>query len=153
MSEVLGFVDEEVNESDADKAVGKLDQEDLALQVGVAGAVVDEVRSGVRDSPVEEPLVVGRVSANYLSQYFASVFLVPFPLAWGVGAFSRLKSDRHRTQQRSGRQETWAKPWRRSGGGLEDDTEDDQCGSDQGEPTTDVVGKQGGCQGTEKGAC
>ncbi len=54
--ESLGLVDEEVDEGDADEAASEPDEEDLALQVGIAWTVVDEIRGRVRDSPVEEPL-------------------------------------------------------------------------------------------------
>lgn len=54
--EALGLVDEEVDKGDADKAAGEPDEEDLGLQVGVAGAVVDQVRGRVSDGPVEKPL-------------------------------------------------------------------------------------------------
>lgn len=55
-AESLGLIDEEVDEGDAEEAGAKPDEEDLALQVGVALAVVDEVGGGVGDCPVEEPL-------------------------------------------------------------------------------------------------
>ena len=54
--QTLGLVDEEVDESDADEAAGKPDEEHLRLQVGIALSVVDEVRRHERDRPVEEPL-------------------------------------------------------------------------------------------------
>ena len=56
--EALGLVDEEVDEGDAEEAAAEPDEEDLGLEVGVAGAVVDEEGRGVANGPVEEP--VGR---------------------------------------------------------------------------------------------
>lgn len=56
--EALGLVDHEVDEEDAEEAAGEPDEEDLGLQVGVAVAVVDEVRRRVGDGPVQQP--VGR---------------------------------------------------------------------------------------------
>lgn len=52
----LGLVDEEVDKGNADEAEREPDEEDLGLQVGVSGTVVDQVGSCVGDSPVEEPL-------------------------------------------------------------------------------------------------
>lgn len=52
----LGLVDEEVDERNADEAEREPDEEDLGLQVGVSGTVVDQVGGCVGDSPVEEPL-------------------------------------------------------------------------------------------------
>lgn len=54
--QTLGLVDHEVDEGDADEAEAAPDEEDLGLQVGVAGALVDHVRGGVGDGPVEEPV-------------------------------------------------------------------------------------------------
>jgi hypothetical protein len=54
--EALGLVDEEVGERNAQEAAAEPDEEDLALQVGVAFAVVDQVRSAVSNRPVQEPL-------------------------------------------------------------------------------------------------
>ena len=54
--ETLGLVDEEIDEGDADEAAREPYEEDLALQVGVAGTVVDEIGGRVGDSPVKEPL-------------------------------------------------------------------------------------------------
>ena len=56
-SKAFGLVDEEVNEADTQKAAAEPDEEDLGLQVGVAWSPVDEVRGGVGDGPVEEPLL------------------------------------------------------------------------------------------------
>ena len=54
--QTLGLVDHEVDEGDADEAEAAPDEEDLGLQVGVAGALVDHVGGGVGDGPVEEPV-------------------------------------------------------------------------------------------------
>jgi hypothetical protein len=54
--EALGLVDHEVDKGDADEAETAPDEEDLGLQVGVAGAVVDHVGSRVGDGPVQEPV-------------------------------------------------------------------------------------------------
>ena len=54
--QTLGLVNHEVDESDADEAEAAPDEEDLGLQVGVAGALVDHVGGGVGDGPVEEPV-------------------------------------------------------------------------------------------------
>lgn len=43
--ETLGLVDEEVDKGDADEAAAEPDEEDLALEVGLAGTKVDEVGS------------------------------------------------------------------------------------------------------------
>jgi len=55
--QALGLVDEEVDKRDADEAKAEPDEEDLGLQVGIAGPEVDEVRCGVGNSPVEQPLL------------------------------------------------------------------------------------------------
>lgn len=61
----LGLVDEQVHKGDAQEAAAEPDEEDLGLQVGVARAVVDEVRRRVGDGPVEKPLSVSaRVHAS-----------------------------------------------------------------------------------------
>jgi hypothetical protein len=57
--QALGLVDHEVDEGDADEAEAAPDEEDLGLQVGVAGAGVDHVRGGVGDGPVEQPVGCG----------------------------------------------------------------------------------------------
>lgn len=54
--EALGLVDVEVHKRDAQEAAGKPDEEDLGLQVGVAVTVVNKVRRGVGNGPVEQPL-------------------------------------------------------------------------------------------------
>lgn len=54
--QTLGFVDEEVDERDADEAAAKPDEEHLGLQVGVALSVVDKIRRHECDRPVQEPL-------------------------------------------------------------------------------------------------
>lgn len=54
--QALGLVDEEVDEGDAEEAAAEPDEEDLGLQVGVPGPVVDEVGRRVGDGPVEKPL-------------------------------------------------------------------------------------------------
>jgi hypothetical protein len=54
--QTLGLVDHEVDEGDADEAEAAPDEEDLGLQVGVAGTLVDHVGGGVGDGPVEEPV-------------------------------------------------------------------------------------------------
>jgi hypothetical protein len=51
--EALGLIDEKVDKGDADEAASKPDKEDLGLQVGIAFAVVHEVRGSVSNSPVE----------------------------------------------------------------------------------------------------
>lgn len=56
------FVNEEVDEEDTAQAGGAPDKENLGLQVGVAGTVVDEVGGGVGDGPVEHPLLGQEVS-------------------------------------------------------------------------------------------
>lgn len=45
--ETLGLVDEEVDEGDAQETAGEPDEEDLGLEVGLSGTVVDEVGSRV----------------------------------------------------------------------------------------------------------
>jgi hypothetical protein len=45
--ETLGLVDEEVDEGDAQETAGEPDKEDLGLEVGLSGAVVDEIGSRV----------------------------------------------------------------------------------------------------------
>ena len=55
-SQVLGLIDEEVDECDTDKACCEPDEEDLGLQVCVALAVVDQIRRSVGNSPVKKPL-------------------------------------------------------------------------------------------------
>ncbi len=57
--QALGLVDHEVDEGDAQEAASEPDEEDLGLQVGVAGAEVDEVGRRVGDGPVEEPVGCG----------------------------------------------------------------------------------------------
>jgi hypothetical protein len=57
--QALGLVDHEVDEGNADEAEAAPDEEDLGLQVGVAGAGVDHVRCGVGDGPVEQPIGCG----------------------------------------------------------------------------------------------
>jgi hypothetical protein len=52
----LGLVDQKVHERDAQEAAAAPDEEDLGLQVGVARAVVDQIRGGVGDGPVEQPV-------------------------------------------------------------------------------------------------
>ena len=52
----LGLVDHKVHKRDAEEAAAAPDEEDLGLQVGVARAVVDQVRGGVGDGPVEQPV-------------------------------------------------------------------------------------------------
>lgn len=54
--QTLGLVDHEVDEGDADETEAAPDEEDLGLQIGVARALVDHVRGGVGDGPVEEPV-------------------------------------------------------------------------------------------------
>lgn len=54
-SEALGLVDEEVDEADTQEAAAEPDEEDLGLEVGVAGTVVHQVGGGVGDGPVEKP--------------------------------------------------------------------------------------------------
>jgi hypothetical protein len=54
--ETLSLVDHEVDEGDANEAEAAPHEEDLGLEVGVAGAVVDHVRGGVGDGPVEKPV-------------------------------------------------------------------------------------------------
>lgn len=54
--QALCLIDEKVDKGDADKAAAKPHKEDLGLQVGVARAVVDQVRGGVGNSPVEQPV-------------------------------------------------------------------------------------------------
>jgi len=52
----LGLINHEVHESDTQEAASEPDEEDLRLQVCVSGTPVDEVRSGVRNCPVEKPV-------------------------------------------------------------------------------------------------
>lgn len=52
----LGLIDEEPDKGDAQEATAKPDEEDLGLEVGVATAVVDKVRRGIGNGPVEEPI-------------------------------------------------------------------------------------------------
>ncbi len=56
--QALCLVDHEVHKGDAQEAAGEPHKEDLALQVGIARAVVDQVRRRVRNRPVEQPLFV-----------------------------------------------------------------------------------------------
>jgi hypothetical protein len=57
--EALGLVDHEVDKGNADEAEASPDEEDLGLQVCVAGAVIDHVWCCVRNGPVEEPVGSG----------------------------------------------------------------------------------------------
>lgn len=68
----LGLVDKEVDKGDTDKAAAEPDEEDLRLQVGVAGAVVDEIGGGVSNGPVEEPL----------SREVSHVPVLPMQFSW-----------------------------------------------------------------------
>ena len=45
--ESLGFIDEEVDKGNAQETAAEPDEEDLGLEVGLSGAVVDEVGSRV----------------------------------------------------------------------------------------------------------
>jgi hypothetical protein len=54
--QTLGLVDHGPDECDADEAEAAPHEEDLGLKVRVAGTVVDHVRGGVGDGPVEEPV-------------------------------------------------------------------------------------------------
>lgn len=54
--QTLGLVNEEVDEGDAQETAAEPDEEDLGLEVGLAGTVVDEVGGRVGDGPVEEPV-------------------------------------------------------------------------------------------------
>lgn len=58
--EALGFINKEVDKGNADKAAAEPDEEDLGLEVGIAGAKVDEVGGRVGDGPVEQPVGGGR---------------------------------------------------------------------------------------------
>jgi hypothetical protein len=73
--QTLSLVDHEVDKGDADEAEAAPDEEDLGLQVGVARAVVDHVRGGVGDCPVEEPVGGGshgeRLGADLEREDFA----------------------------------------------------------------------------------
>lgn len=64
-AEALCLVDEEVDVGDAQEAGAEPHEEDLGLQVGKALAVVDQVRRGVGNGPVEQP-VGGRGHAERL---------------------------------------------------------------------------------------
>lgn len=55
-AEPLGLIDEEPYVGNAEEAGAEPDEEDLGLQVGEALAVVYEVRGGVGDGPVEQPV-------------------------------------------------------------------------------------------------
>ena len=55
--QALGLVDIEVDKGNAQEAAAEPYEEDLALQVGVARTVVDQVGSRIRNSPVQEPLL------------------------------------------------------------------------------------------------
>lgn len=65
----LGLVDHEVDEGDTQEAACEPDEEDLGLEVRVAGAKVDEVGGGVGDGEVEEP-VGGRGNGETLCADF-----------------------------------------------------------------------------------
>lgn len=54
--ETLGLVDEGPDEGDTDEAASTPDKEDLGLEVGVAGTLVDHVWGCVADGEVEEPV-------------------------------------------------------------------------------------------------
>ena len=56
----LGLVDHEVDERDAQETAAEPDEEDFRLQVGVSGPEVDQVRRGIGDCPVQEPVGGGR---------------------------------------------------------------------------------------------
>lgn len=54
--QALSLVDAEPNEGNANETERTPDEEDFGLEVCVSGAVVDEVRGGVGDCPVKEPV-------------------------------------------------------------------------------------------------
>lgn len=54
--EALGLIDHEVDEANADETACEPDEEDLGLQIDVSGAVVDEIRGRIGQSPVEQPV-------------------------------------------------------------------------------------------------
>jgi len=54
--QTLSLVDHAPNECDADEAETAPHEEDLGLQVGVARTVVDHIRGGVSNRPVEKPV-------------------------------------------------------------------------------------------------
>lgn len=54
--ETLGLVDAGVHKDKRDEAEATPDEEHLGLQVGIARAAVDHVRSRVGDGPVEQPV-------------------------------------------------------------------------------------------------
>lgn len=52
----LGLVDHGPHEEDANETESAPEEEDFTLQVGVAWTIVDEVRCGVGDRPVQQPV-------------------------------------------------------------------------------------------------
>lgn len=54
--EAFGFIDHEIHKGNAYETAAEPDEEDLGLQVCVAGAVVYEVGRGVSNCPVKEPV-------------------------------------------------------------------------------------------------
>ena len=55
-SQALGLVNHKIHECDAQEAAGEPDEEDLALKIGVAGTEIHQIRRGVGDGPIEEPI-------------------------------------------------------------------------------------------------
>ena len=55
----LCLVDHKVHEGDTDEAAAEPDEEDLGLQVCVAGSEVHEIGGRVDNRPVEEPVRCG----------------------------------------------------------------------------------------------
>lgn len=68
-TEALSLVDVEEDEGDAEEAGTKPDEEDLALQVGIALAVVDKVGGRVGNGPVEKPLGRGAQISDWFFSY------------------------------------------------------------------------------------
>ena len=58
--EALRLIDHEIHKSDAQKAAGEPDEEDLRLEICVPWTPVHEVRGRVGNRPVEQPVCRGR---------------------------------------------------------------------------------------------
>jgi hypothetical protein len=52
----LSLINHGVNKGDAQEAAAEPDEENLGLQVRIAGSIVDKVRGGEAECPVEEPV-------------------------------------------------------------------------------------------------
>ena len=93
--QALGLVDHEVHKGNAPEAARKPDEEDLALEIRVAGAEVHQVWRAVCDGPVEQP--VGRrghgqcLGANLQREDLAR----HYPRDWAPGRREEENIDAH----------------------------------------------------------